>query len=65
MQLSPWAFRFKRAAGQEWISIDPYWQDEKPLMVWFFADGAYERRAAEGFEVRFCTTNDDEFTANY
>ena len=25
--------------------MDPYWQGEKPLTVWFLADGSYERRA--------------------
>ncbi len=47
-ELSPWNFRFKRAAGQAWLSMDPYWQGEECLTVTFHPDGRYTRHSQDG-----------------
>ena len=46
--LSPWFFRFKRAAGAEWLALDPFWQGEPPLRLSFLPDGSYVRAGPEG-----------------
>ena len=32
-------FRFKKAAGSYWTTMDPFWQDRKPLQIRFSAEG--------------------------
>jgi hypothetical protein len=34
-----WNFRFKEAAGEHWLSNDPWWKETRPARVRFFPDG--------------------------
>ena len=46
-----WRFRFKRAAGEEWLAVDPYWTDNNPATITFTADGTTERAGTWELEV--------------
>ena len=46
-----WRFRFKRAAGEEWLAVDPYWTDNNPATITFTADGSTERAGTWELEV--------------
>ena len=46
-----WRFRFKRAAGEEWLAVDPYWTDNNPATITFMADGTTERAGTWELEV--------------
>ena len=46
-----WRFRFKRAAGEEWLAVDPYWTDNNPATIRFTADGTTERAGTWELEV--------------
>mmetsp|Transcript_24441 Transcript_24441/g.78922 ORF Transcript_24441/g.78922 Transcript_24441/m.78922 type:complete len:300 (+) Transcript_24441:356-1255(+) len=39
-----WRFRFKRAAGQSWMAVDPYWCDRPATTVRFHPDGTTTRK---------------------
>ena len=46
-----WRFRFTRAAGVEWLAVDPYWTDNTPATITFTADGTTERAGTWELEV--------------
>jgi|EP01047_Picozoa_sp_COSAG01_P039913 hypothetical protein len=48
LSLSPWYFRFKRAAGTDAVRSDPFWQDGEAWRVYFFCGGRFERRGGSG-----------------
>jgi hypothetical protein len=49
-----WNFRFKAAAGNAWISQDPWWNGEAPAEVWFRPGGAVEREPPmEGISIQW------------
>ena len=43
IQCSPWWFRYKRAAGSQWLARDPFWQGGSAQRVEFLADGSWVR----------------------
>ena len=46
-----WRFRFKTAAGDEWLAIDPHWTANQPSTIKFTADGTTERAGSWELEV--------------
>mmetsp|Transcript_19661 Transcript_19661/g.60811 ORF Transcript_19661/g.60811 Transcript_19661/m.60811 type:complete len:355 (+) Transcript_19661:62-1126(+) len=51
-----WRFRFKRAAGQSWMAVDPYWCDRPATRVTFHPDGTTSRT---GFLTHGAAVDDD------